>query len=119
MKHLYASLADDTTDEVIAKLARLDLLIIDHIGFIRNKDEYPSLLLDLICTCQDRVSLIITSGISLEEWGAVFGNNTITNDIVDRLFHHANVINIRPGRSYRTEGPDAPQVFARDIDETP
>lgn len=116
MNHLYATLADDTTDEAIAKLARIDLLIIDHIGFIRNKDEYPSLLLDLICACQDRVALIITSGISLEEWGAAFGNNTITNDIVDRLFHHANVINIRPGKSYRTEGPDAPQLFIKDID---
>lgn len=114
MNHLYATLADDTTDAAVAKLARLDLLIIDHIGFIRNKDEYPSLLLDLVCACQDRVSLIITSGISLEEWGAAFGNNAITNDIVDRLFHHANVVNIRPGRSYRTEGPDAPQLWSRD-----
>lgn len=110
MNHLYATLADDTTDVAVAKLARLDLLIIDHIGFIRKKDEYPSLLLDLICACQDRVSLIITSGISLEEWGTAFGNNAITNDIVDRLFHHANVINIRQGKSYRTEGPNAPQL---------
>lgn len=117
MKHLYATLADDTTDEAIAKLARYDLLIIDHIGFIRNKNEYPSLLLDLICACQDRVALIITSGISIEEWRAAFGNNAITNDIVDRLFHHANVINIRPGRSYRTEGPEAPQLFVKDTAE--
>lgn len=110
MNHLYATLADDTTDVAVAKLARLDLLIIDHIGFIRKKDEYPSLLLDLICTCQDRVSLIITSGISLEEWGTAFGNNAITNDIVDRLFHHANVINIREGVSYRMQGPNAPRL---------
>jgi len=91
-------------------LVRLDLLIIDHIGFIRKKDEYPSLLLDLICTCQDRVSLTITSGIGLEEWGTAFGNNAITNDIVDRLFHHANVINIREGVSYRMQGPNAPRL---------
>ena len=110
MKHLYATLADDTTDDAVAQLVRHDLLIIDHIGFIRKKDEYPSLLLDLICACQDRVSLIITSGISLEEWGTAFGNNAITNDIVDRLFHHANVINIREGISYRTEGPNAPKL---------
>ena len=107
---LYATLADDSTDDAIAKLSRLDLLIIDHIGFIRKKDEYASLLLDLICACQDRVSLVITTSISLEEWGAAFGNNAITNDIVDRLFHRAAVINIRPGRSYRTEGPNAPKL---------
>ncbi len=110
LSYLYTTLADDTTEEAVAKLARLDLLIIDHIGFIRKKDEYPSLLLDLVCACQDRVSLILTSGISLEEWGVAFGNNAITSDIVDRLFHHASVINIRQGRSYRTEGPNAPEL---------
>jgi len=117
MSYLYATLADNTTDETVAKLARLDLLIIDHIGFIRRKEEYPSLLLDLICACQDRVSLIVTSGISLEQWGVAFGNNAITNDIVDRLFHHASVINIQQGKSYRTEGPNAPQLpFPENID---
>jgi DNA replication protein DnaC len=69
MSFLYASLADDTTDEVISKIARLDLLIIDHVGYIRSKNEYPSLLLDLICACQDSTSIITTSSISLEEWG--------------------------------------------------
>jgi DNA replication protein DnaC len=103
--HLYATLADDSTDDAIAKLSRLDLLIIDHIGYIRKKDEYASLLLDLICACQDRVSLVITTSISLEEWGVALGNNAITNDIVDRLFHRAAVINIRPGRSYRNRRP--------------
>ena len=64
-----------------------------------------------------RVSLIVTSGISLEDWGTAFGNNAITNDIVDRLFHRANVINIRQARSYRTEGPNAPQLdFAENTD---
>jgi DNA replication protein DnaC len=110
MAQLYATLADDTTAETIARLTRLDLLIIDHIGFIRAKPEYPSLLLDLVCACQDHVALIITSSISLEEWGQAFGNHTITHDIVDRLFHRAGVINIRPGKSYRTQGPQAPQL---------
>ncbi len=110
LSHLYTTLADDTTEHVMAKLARLDLLIIDHIGYIRNKAEYPSLLLDLVCACQDRVSLIVTTSISLEQWGGALGNTSITNDIADRLFHNAGVINIRPGRSYRTEGPNAPKL---------
>jgi DNA replication protein DnaC len=111
---LYATLADDSTDEVIGKLARLDVLIIDHVGYIRKKDEYASLLLDVVCSCQDRVSLIVTTSISLEEWGMAFGNNAITNDIVDRLFHRAIVINIRYARSYRTEGPNAPKISPPD-----
>jgi DNA replication protein DnaC len=107
---LYAGLADDTTDALIAGLARLDLLIIDQVGYIRTKNEYPSLLLDLISACQERVAIIVTTSISFEQWGDALGNPSITHAIVDRLFHQARVINIRPGRSYRTEGPHAPKL---------
>ncbi len=63
---LYASLADDTTDEVIAALCKLDLLIIDNVGNLRTKPEYPSLLFDLVNNCQDRTALIITSAVSMD-----------------------------------------------------
>lgn len=105
---LYATLADDTTEEVIGRLARLDILIIDQIGYIRTRPEYPSLLLDLISACHNRTSLIITSNISFTEWGQAIGNPSIVNAIVDRIFHKARLINITPGKSYRTQGPDAP-----------
>jgi DNA replication protein DnaC len=112
LAYLYSTLADDTTVEAIEKLARLDLIIIDRIGFIRKKAEYASLLLELICACQDRVSIITTSNLSIEEWGEAFGSISITNDIVDRLFHRASVLNIRKGISYRLHGPDSPKMEA-------
>ena len=107
---LYTSLADGTTDEIITKLSRFDLLIIDNVGNIRTKTEYPSLLLDLISFCHEQMSFIVTSAISLESWGTVLGDPVITNAIIDRLLHHAHVINIREGLSYRTEGPNAPHL---------
>lgn len=109
LAHLYATLADDTTAEAIATLIRCDMLIIDHVGFIRTKAEYPSLLLDLVCACQHRTAIIVTSSISLKEWGQALGNSTITSDIVDRLFEGAGIINITKGISYRTHGPRATQ----------
>lgn len=105
-----ASLADDTTDETITRLTHLDLLIIDHFNYIRTKNEYPSLLLDLVSACHDRVAFIVTTSISFEEWGDALGNPSITHAIIDRLFHRAKVINIQPGRSYRTEGPNSPEL---------
>ena len=110
LSFLYATLADDTTDEVIAGIARSHLLIIDHVDFIRTKNDYPSLLLDLVSACHQRVSMIFTTKISLEQWGEALGNPSVTHAIVDRILHHAKVINIRPGRSYRTEGPHAPKL---------
>jgi len=107
---LYASLADDTTDELIAALSRIDLLIIDNIGNIRKKRlEYPSLLLDLVSSNQETTSFAVTSSISFAEWGAVLGNDTIIAAIADRLMNNAAVINITQGKSYRTEGPGAAQ----------
>lgn len=105
---LYTSLADDTVDEVITVLSGLDLLIIDNIGNLRTKPDYPSLLLDLITACQGRTSIIVTSSIGFDDWAGVLGNTSITNAIMDRLLHQARIININPGKSYRTEGPGAP-----------
>jgi len=113
---LYATLADESTDQMISTIARQDLLIIDHVHYIRNKPEYPTLLLDLVSACHERTSIIITTSISFEEWTQALGNASITHAIIDRLMHRAHVINIRPGRSYRTEGPHAPQLPQPDHD---
>jgi DNA replication protein DnaC len=110
LRELYKAMAYDTTERLISDLTRLDLLILVGLGYIRPKPEYPSLLFDLVNACRKRVSLIVTSSISFEEWGTVMGNPSTTNAIVDRLFDNACLINIRPGRSYRTEGPHAPKV---------
>lgn len=110
LKKLYATLADNTTDEIISLLMRVDLLIIDALGFIRSKPEYPSLFLDLVRATQQRTALILTSHISFQEWGELIGNLSIANAIVDRLFYKASLININPALSYRTEGPHAPKI---------
>jgi DNA replication protein DnaC len=111
LNHLYASLADETTEIVLDKMARLDLLIIDEVRHIRIKPEYASLFLDLVNRCQHRLSIVITSNISIHDWGQTLGNASITSAIVDRLLHNACVINIRHGRSYRTQGPNAPELL--------
>ena len=103
---LYTSLADESTDEVVASLSRFDLLVIDNVGSIRTKPEYPSLLLDLISVCQDDNAFIATSSISLEDWGTALGDPVVPHAIIDRLMHNAHIINIRNGLSYRTEGPN-------------
>ncbi len=107
---LYASLADDSTDELLFELSKLDLIILDDVNYIRTKQEYPSLLLDLVNACQDRTALIVTSHISIEEWGTALGNPSVINAVADRLFHRAEILNIYPARSYRTEGPHAPKI---------
>jgi DNA replication protein DnaC len=106
---LHKALLNNTTSEIIARLARNHMLILDGLGYVRSKPEYPSLLFDLVNACRGRVSLVITSNISFEEWGQNMGNPSIINAIIDRLLDRACLINIRPGRSYRTDGPHVPR----------
>ncbi len=108
LAELYASLADATTERLIARLARLDLLIIDDIRAVPAQPEYATLLFDLVEARHLRKATIVSSNLSVKRWGKVLGNPTLTASMVDRLMERAHVINIRKGRSYRTAGPEAP-----------
>ena len=107
---LYASLADESTDRLLAKLARVDLLIIDDLGYMRCRPDHATLFFELICSRYEKKSCIITSNISMKEWGKSLGDEVLTSAVVDRLLHKAQIINIKNGKSYRSEGPEAPQV---------
>jgi DNA replication protein DnaC len=104
---LYASLADGTTERLVARLARVDLLIIDDIRHIPPRPEYATLLFDVIEARHLKKATMVSSNLSVKAWGTVLGNPALTASLVDRLMERAHVINIRRGRSYRTEGPDA------------
>jgi len=106
---LHGAMSHNTAYEIISSIARSHVLILDALGYVRPKPEYANLLFDVVNTCRGRVALIVTSNISFEEWGLTMGNPSIVNAIVDRLLDRACLINIRPGRSYRTEGPLAPK----------
>ena len=116
LAELYASLADDTTERLVARLARLDLLIIDDLRDIPPRKEYATLLFDLIEARYLKKSTVVSSNLSVKRWGKVLGNPALTASMIDRLMERAHVINIRKGRSYRTEGPMAPPEQDRPTD---
>lgn len=105
---LYASLADSSTDRLVARLARLHLLILDDLRDMPAKPEYASLLYDVIDARYGRCSTMVSSNLSVKQWGKALGNPTLTGSLVDRLMERAHVINIRRGKSYRADGPEAP-----------
>lgn len=108
LPQLYATLADGTTDRMIRRLKRVDLLIIDDIRAMPVKPEYASLLYEVIEARYARKSNIVTSNLSVAEWGRMLDNPTLVASLADRLMERAHVINIKRGRSYRVHGPDAP-----------
>lgn len=108
LAELYASLADSTTDRLVAKLARLDLLILDDLRHVPPRLEYASLLADVIEARHEKKATILSSNLSVDEWGKALGNPVLTTSLADRLMERAHVVNIRRGKSYRVYGPDAP-----------
>ena len=104
---LYATLADGTTERLIARLARLDLLVIDDLRHVPVRPEYATLLFDLVEARHLRKSTLVSSNLSVKAWGTLLGNPALTASMVDRLMERAHVVNIKRGRSYRVEGPEA------------
>jgi DNA replication protein DnaC len=86
--------------EAIAKLARIPLLILDDIGYVKKDDAETSVLFELIADRYESSSLIITANQPFGEWDQIFPDNNMAVAAIDRLVHHATIINI-PGNSYR------------------
>jgi DNA replication protein DnaC len=113
LRDLYATLADGSTDRLIARLARPDLLLLDDLRSVPPKPEYANLLYDVVEARHGKRSTVVSSNLSVKMWGKVLGNAALTASLVDRLMDRAHVINIKNGRSWRSEGPEAPPADDR------
>lgn len=77
------------------------LLILDEIGYLPLKKEQADLFFQVVAKRYEQGSVILTSNLSFGDWEEVFdGNVALTSAMLDRLLHHAHVIQIR-GDSYR------------------
>jgi len=81
-------------------LARNSLLIVDEIGYLPIGSNGGNLFFQLINACYERCAIILTSNRSFGEWGEVFGDSVVAAALLDRLLHHAIVVQIE-GTSYR------------------
>jgi len=86
----------------IGKLGRHKLLIIDEIGYLPMSREDANLLFQLVSRRYEKATMILTSNKPFKEWGGVFADEVVAAAIIDRLLHHATVVNIK-GDSYRVK----------------
>jgi DNA replication protein DnaC len=102
---LLDELADATLDhrrkEVMAELAAVPLLVIDDLGMRKLPATAAEDLLELIMRRYERVSTLITSNRPVEDWGKLLGDTAAVSALLDRLLHHAHVLQCGP-RSWRT-----------------
>jgi len=84
----------------INHIARPALLIIDEVGCLPVQKGGANLFFQLVNARYERGVIILTSNRGFSEWGEVFGDNVVAAALLDRLLHHAIVIEIA-GNSYR------------------
>ena len=79
---------------------RASLLIVDEIGYLPVVQGGGNLFFQLVNARYERGAMILTSNRGFAEWGEVFGDPVVATALLDRLLHHAVVIQIE-GSSYR------------------
>ena len=93
-------------------LAKLDLLVLDELGYVPASKVGAELLFDVIATAYERNSLIVTTNLPFENWTEVLGNERRTEASLDRLTHRCHILNAKgestwTGIASRQEAPSA------------
>ncbi len=86
--------------KVFTGLSRLDLLIIDELGYLELTKKTATLFFQLIASRYEKKSTIITTNKSFDEWGGIFQDDVVASAILDRLLHHSYPFFIQ-GKSFR------------------
>jgi len=91
---LYASFADRSSRKLLNRLARLDLLLIDELGYLNVKPEQANLFFKLMEERYHRHSTIITTNLEYEEWRNFLGNPAMVDALLSRVRHYCHTIHI-------------------------
>lgn len=89
--------------EFLMKLDKIELIILDDIGYVKKDEHETSVLFELISQRYETGSLMITSNHPFSSWDSIFPDSMMAVASIDRLVHHASIINIE-GESYRMKG---------------
>ena len=91
---------DGALRERIRYYCRFALLIVDEIGYLPVTPGGGNLFFQLVNARYEKGAMILTSNRGFAEWGDIFGDSVVATALLDRLLHHAVVIQIE-GSSYR------------------
>ena len=126
VQKLQVARRDLTLQAALNRLDRFHLLILDDLAYVTKDQAETSVLFELIGARYERRSMLITANQPFGEWDKVFPDPAMTLAAVDRLVHHATILELNV-ESYRRRqaidkkrGPGRPPKYATkaDIDQT-
>jgi DNA replication protein DnaC len=91
---MYASLADRSTRQLLKRLARLDVLLIDEFGYLTLKPEQSNIFFKLMEERYHRHSTIITTNLGYDEWQNFLGNKSMVEALLSRVRHYCHTVAI-------------------------
>jgi DNA replication protein DnaC len=98
---MYASLADRSTRAMLDRLRRIDVLLIDELGYLNLKPEQSNIFFKLMEERYGKKATLITTNLEYEDWYGFLGQKQMVGALLDRLRHRCTTVRIN-GVSLRT-----------------
>jgi DNA replication protein DnaC len=91
---MYASLADRSSRQLVKRLARLDVLLVDELGYLNLKPEQCNIFFKLMEERYRQHPTIITTNLGYDEWPNFLGNRPMVEALLRRLRHQCHTVHI-------------------------
>lgn len=101
VQKLLAAKRDLRLPQELARLDRMDCLVLDDIGYVQQSREEMEVLFTLLAERYERKSVMITTNLIFSEWEKIFKDPLTTMAALDRVIHHSVVLDMTGLQSYR------------------